>query len=155
MTNAGAMISFMITGYFIFSNGSPKNYLLERIIGDAASRMRMLRKLIHDSKPEVSPDEAVPVDTIEMLEVLKELHTKDEKRFAKAFNRVTDPVTFLLNDTFDEPVTCGATLPRIKAKVEARLQKCSRCAISVSFEGHVISGCFDNNKAVIYSSLAH
>jgi hypothetical protein len=58
-----------------------------------------------------------------MLQTLRELHTSDTKRFTDAFPRLKDPRKFVITDTFDEDVSLGATLPHIKAKVEARLKK--------------------------------
>ncbi len=52
---------------------TPTKDILERIITDAAVRMRMLRKLMYASELGVNEDQVAAVDTLDMLQTLRVL----------------------------------------------------------------------------------
>ncbi len=49
----------------------------------------------------------------------------------------------LLTCSFDEDVTKGQPLPKLKKLVEDGLTKGKICAVSIMFNEHIATGCFD------------
>ena len=120
-----------------FVDGVPDKKDLERLFRYAAPRMRLLRE-----KLRMNPDLYEDVDFYDFVVEMQRLVVEDKPLIADKFR-------FLVSSNvsnavlFDEEVRKDYHLPLLKKKVEDVLEKDEKCAVSIMFNEHIVTGCFD------------
>ncbi len=120
-----------------FVDGVPDKKDLESLFSCAAPRMRLLRE-----KLRMNPDLYEDVEFYDFVFEMQRLVVEDKPFIEKRFK-------FLVSSNvsnavlFDEEVRKDYHLPILKKKVEDLLQKHEKCAVSIMFNEHIVTGCFD------------
>jgi hypothetical protein len=144
LTNACSMISFMIAQWFLATTGKPTSTQLCTIIRTSAPRMRVLRgKLGFDE------DKLDEVDLHDLRRIIQAWYLGDQDSFDSTIpNMIRDK--FMQIRTVDEIIVQSIpSLPGIKKAIEGVIVRNPRCAVSITFNAHTITGCFD----IVVSSL--
>ncbi len=139
LTNACSMISFMIAQWFLATTGKPTSTQLCSIFRDSAPRMRVLReKLGFDA------DKLQEVDLHDLRRFIQTWYLRDRDSFDSTFPKILIPEKFMQIRTVDETVVQSTPeLPVIKRAIEDANVHNPRCAVSITFNTHTITGCFD------------
>ena len=120
-----------------FVNGVPDKETLEKIFSCAAVRMRLMREKLH-----MDPDLFEDVEFFDFVLEMQRLVVED-------IPLIQDKFRFLVSSNvsnvviFDEEVRKDCHLPGTKKKVEDVLEKDEKCAVSIMFNEHIVTGCFD------------
>ncbi len=132
------MISFMIAQWFLAATGKPTSDQLCMIIRTSAPIMRVLRqKLGYD------PDELDEVDLRDLRRIISTWYLSDQETFDSTFPKMIRD-KFMQIRTVDEIVVRSIpSLPEIKKAIEGVIVRNPRCAVSITFNAHTITGCFD------------
>jgi hypothetical protein len=138
LTNACSMISFMIAQWFLAATGKPTSTQLCMIIRTSAPKMRVLReKLGYDA------DKLGEVDLHDLRRVIQIWYLSDQDSFDSTFPKMIRD-KFMQIRTVDETVVRSIpSLPEIKKAIEGVIVRNPRCAVSITFNAHNITGCFD------------
>ena len=130
-------MNLMVICNLCFVDGIPEKKNLEKLFRYAAPRMRLMReKLCMD------PDLFEDVEFFDFVVEMQRL-VEDDKTF------IADKFPFLVSSNvsnvvmFDEEVRKDYHLPLLKKKVEDVLEKDEKCAVSIMFNEHIVTGCFD------------
>ncbi len=92
------------------------------------------------------------LDMEDILHNLKALHDKDPARFRKLFPDYKEK--YMLHwGIFLGSANNEDDLLKLKARVENRLACRTKCAVSIYYRQHVITGCFDTE--VVYNHHAY
>ena len=110
---------------------------MEDIFAYAAPRMRLMRKLL-----KLDPELFEDVEFYEFVQAIKSLKEDDNALFQKRFP-LLEPKNVMRTCSFDEDVTKDQPLPKLKKLVEDVLTNDKKCAVSIMFNEHIATGCFD------------
>jgi hypothetical protein len=100
--------------------------------------MRLMRKLL-----KLDPDKFEDVEFYEFVDAIKKYMKDENIKFQERFSKLLDSKNVLLTCSFDEDVAKGQPLPKLKKLVEDVLTKDKICAVSIMFNEHIATGCFD------------
>ncbi len=116
------------------ADGEPTDDNLARIFADAAPRMRIMRERLG-----LDPNKTEFAALDAMLAIYKNMFYQ----FRLWFPRFRSP--HILDQEFVHGTMSGEpdVLKRIQEKVEQRLLRRERCAVSIYVNEHYITGCFD------------
>ena len=145
LINACSMISFMTAQYFL-SAGKPTSGELSSIFSDSAPRMQVLRE-----KLGLNPDDLNEVDLHDLRRIIQTWYLCDKDSFDSMFpNMIKEK--FMHMRTVDETIVQSTPeLSVIKRAIEGAIVRNPRCAVSITYNAHTITGCFD--RAVSNSSI--
>ena len=115
---------------------------MEQIFAYAAPRMRLMRKLL-----KLNPELVEEVEFLDFLYAIQRLHSDDNDTFLLRFPHV-ETNNVLRTVTFDEDVRKGYPLPTLKKWVEDVLKTDKKCAVSILFNQHIATGCFDSKVEI-------
>ena len=120
-----------------FVDGVPDKQTLEKLFRCAAPRMRLMREQLC-MKPDLFED----VEFFDFVVEMQRLVVEEKPLIADKFRfLVSSNVSNV--DMFDEEVRKDHHLPLLKKKVEDVLEKDEKCAVSIMFNEHIVTGCFD------------
>jgi hypothetical protein len=83
------------------------------------------------------------VEFYDFVDAIKNYLKDDNSKFQKRFGTLLESKNVLRTCSFDEEVTKGQPLPQLKKLVEGVLTKDKICAVSIMFNEHIATGCFD------------
>ena len=109
---------------------------MDDIFAQAAPRMSMVRELL-----ELKSEDYEYVDFLDFVGVMKNMCENDKDLFQKRFPSLQSK-NVLHTKTYDEDVTKGCTLPDMKKRIEDVLRKDKKCAVSIVYNEHIVTGCF-------------
>ena len=136
LINACSMISFMTAQIFLSTTGKPTKEQLCSIFSNSAPKMRVLREKLNLRDLE-------EVDLHDLRRIIQAWYRSDIDSFEGMFPDMI-PEKFMQMRTVDETVVHSTPeLPVIKKAIEDAILRNPRCAVSVTFNAHTITGCFD------------
>ena len=130
-------MNLMVICNLCFVDGVPEKKNLEKLFRYAAPRMRLMReKLCMD------PDLFEDVEFFDFVVEMQRL-VEEDKPFIEEWFPSLESNNVLGVVLFDEEVRKDHPLPVLKKNVEDVLEKEGECAISIMFNEHIVTGCFD------------
>ncbi len=136
---------------FMSTTGKPTVEELCSTFRDSAPRMRVLRE-----KLDLVPDNLEEVDLYDLRRIINRWYLEDRELFDSMFPNMIEK-NFMHIRTVDEVIIQSIpSLPLIKKEIEDAIVRNPRCAVSITFQRHTITGCFDrkvNNSSISMNNL--